>query len=109
MSGEITGDLGPARPLAVAVNDVIAAVVYTWPSGDDVRYTAMLPPAGFRRGSNSVRLYALSGNGESATLSALFEAARSAPTGVARIDGKTAIRLPGRAAIPIVPRSTVGL
>jgi hypothetical protein len=65
VNGTITG--APAGPLrvAVAVNGVIRAVAPSYDSAGEARFGTLVPPSSFRAGRNEVRIYLITGAGES--------------------------------------------
>lgn len=54
--GEIDGDVEADEPLAVAVNGTIAAVGRSYPIGDGIYVSVIVPPSAFREGENEVRV-----------------------------------------------------
>ncbi|MFQ5527604.1 MAG: sulfatase-like hydrolase/transferase [Thermoanaerobaculia bacterium] len=55
VTGRILGcETGASEPLAIAINGVIAATTWTYVEGDATRFTAMVPPAAFQDGANTV-------------------------------------------------------
>jgi hypothetical protein len=70
LTGELSGVPDDAR-VAVAVDGRVAAIAARWRDGDVSRFSALVPPAAYARGPNSVDLMVIQGSGAGRRLARL--------------------------------------
>jgi hypothetical protein len=69
--GELGGDVEADEPLAIAVNGTIAAVGRSYPIGDGIYVSVIVPPSAFRHGQNEVQVLRVVDDGARAELEPL--------------------------------------
>ncbi len=105
VTGQVSG-VGADEKLAVAVNGRIEATTHSFRETGQVSFSAVVPPASFRKGANSVRLFAVRGSGAQVALESLGEAA-SLGYDLIREDGREVLKSKGGKAV-VVPNSVGG-
>ena len=109
VTGRLTGVAAGAR-IAVAVNDRVRAVAYSYDDNGETRVGAMVPPLAFQGGANRTDLYEVVG--ETGSTNRLRPIGGSAPAAVgARLveqNGATTIQRPGEADIEVVDGAATG-
>ncbi len=106
-SGGIDGTMRPGTTLALALNGRVRAVTAAYTEDGRLRFSALLPPAAFRRGTNRLAVYAVS-SGDRPALVAVSQAAPENVGGRLRTDGGVRLELPGRSPIRIRPGAVSG-
>jgi hypothetical protein len=107
-AGAIHGTMRPGTTLALALNGRIRAVTEAYEEDGRLRFSALLPPAAFRRGANRLAIYAVTG-GDLPALVAVSQAGRARAGGRLRRDGDGArVDLPGLPPIRIRPGAVSG-
>jgi hypothetical protein len=69
VSGTLSGGTGGLQSLALVVNGVVQGVAPPYSSGGETHFGGLVPPSAFRPGKNDVRVYAITGSGDSPRLS----------------------------------------
>jgi hypothetical protein len=69
VSGTLSGGTGGLQSLALVVNGVVQGVAPPYSSGGETHFGGLVPPSAFRPGKNAVRVYAITGSGDSPRLS----------------------------------------
>jgi hypothetical protein len=100
LTGTIEGAGTAREPLAIAINNRIAAVTRTYAALGKTRFTAMIPPSALRPGSNSLAVFAVRRTGGTILLEQLGGEA-TALTIEVRGD-RTVIASAGGTTIPVV-------
>jgi hypothetical protein len=105
VTGSITGDVSDGQVLAIAINGRIQSSIQVFESEGEKRFAAMVPPAAFRAGRNSIQVLAVTGAGSSTRLAALGVG------GSARLvkrDGRESVVIPGKKEVTITSEDVTG-
>jgi hypothetical protein len=106
VSAQIAGGVPAGAPVAVAVNGTIRSVTRTFVDDGQVRMAAIAPADSFRRGSNQVEAFVVSGTGTGRRLRPLATG-QSRDYRLVERGGKTQIESGGRT-IQVVPKAVSG-
>jgi len=94
--GRVEGALPAGAQLAIALNGRVSAVVPPYRDRGELRFGALIPPREFRDGRNRIAVYAVTGEGRSATLAPLTVAAQGAAPRGRLAEGAATIDVGGR-------------
>ncbi len=110
-TGRITGTARPGTELALALNGTIRAVTQSYDEDGELRFGALLPRAGFRRGANDLAVYAVeSAAGSTPSLVPVSRVRERSVSGRLRESGgRLRLEVAGGRSVAVRPGATRGV